>query len=191
MIKVVKNDPHHRIRFLLYRGTEVKIHVTLFPKMSAYLCSLANSFSSRSEWQPWRKTERIFLTLQQHDQIATCVADPWHVVFGTHPDPGIRTSDQRIQIRIRILLFSSLTFKVATKNYNSFLSFLLVIFWSYKKKSQNSRNQGFPYYFGLMMKDPGGPKTFRSYRSYPDSASEHWLGDQRLLAGPIPWRGSK
>jgi hypothetical protein len=39
------------------------------------------------------------------------------VTFGTDPDPGIRASDQWIRIRIRILLFSSLTFKTPTKNY--------------------------------------------------------------------------
>jgi hypothetical protein len=32
-----------------------------------------------------------------------------------HPDPQIRASDQ--WIRIRILIFSSLTFKTPTKNY--------------------------------------------------------------------------
>ncbi len=38
------------------------------------------------------------------------VADPWH--FGVDPDPRIHASDQWI----RILLFSSLTFKMPAKN---------------------------------------------------------------------------
>jgi hypothetical protein len=44
------------------------------------------------------------------------------VTFGTDPDPRIRTSDSRILLRIRhrirhrILLFSSVFFKMATKN---------------------------------------------------------------------------
>ncbi len=44
------------------------------------------------------------------------VADPWH--FGVDPDPRIHASDLwiRIRIRIRILQFSSLTFKTPTKN---------------------------------------------------------------------------
>jgi hypothetical protein len=72
-----------------------------------------------------------------------------------------------------------------TKNclFRVFLCFLLlwyilIIFQSYKviKKSQNSRNQGFSYYFCLMMEgsvsgsvqiwmdpDPGGPITYGSY----------------------------
>ncbi len=42
------------------------------------------------------------------------VADLWH--FGTDPYPRIRASDKWIWIRIWILLFSSLTFKMPTKN---------------------------------------------------------------------------
>jgi|688.fasta_scaffold361424_1 hypothetical protein len=47
-------------------------------------------------------------------------ADPWH--FGTDPDPGIHTSDQWI------LLFSSVTFKMATKKWvknNFFANYFL------------------------------------------------------------------
>ncbi len=40
------------------------------------------------------------------------IADPWH--FGV--DPGIHASDYWIRILIRILQFSSLTFKTPTKN---------------------------------------------------------------------------
>jgi hypothetical protein len=40
------------------------------------------------------------------------------------PDPRIRASDQRIRIRIRILLFSSVTFKTL----KIFLVFLLISF---------------------------------------------------------------
>ncbi len=50
---------------------------------------------------------------------------PWH--FGVDPDP-----DQRIHAFdkwIRILLFSSLTFKMPTKNYFSKKEFLLITFW--------------------------------------------------------------
>jgi hypothetical protein len=50
--------------------------------------------------------------------LCTSVADPWH--FGVDPDPDldprIHASDQWIRMRIRILLFSSLTFKMPTKN---------------------------------------------------------------------------
>ncbi len=37
-------------------------------------------------------------------------------MFGTDPDLRIRTSDYWIRIRIRILLFSSVTFKMANRN---------------------------------------------------------------------------
>ncbi len=59
-------------------------------------------------------------TLQTTKQANLCavisVADLWH--FGTKPDPRIHASDYWIRIRIwiRILLFSSLTFKTPTKN---------------------------------------------------------------------------
>jgi hypothetical protein len=58
-------------------------------------------------------------------------------------------------MRIRKLLFSSLTFPRKT---NLFKSFLLITFWRYlyiifkdKKKSQSSRNQGFSYFFCLVI----------------------------------------
>ncbi len=52
------------------------------------------------------------------------VADPWH--FGTDPDPRIRTSDKRILIRI--LLFSSVTFKMAIEK-NFLIFFCLLLFF--------------------------------------------------------------
>ncbi len=47
----------------------------------------------------------LFSFIYKHPSTVTSVVDPWH--FGTDPDPRIRASDQWI----RILLFSSLTFK--------------------------------------------------------------------------------
>ncbi len=55
---------------------------------------------------------------------------------------------------------SSLTFKMPTENYLSFSAFYLLqvhLHFSKKKilkKSQNSRNQSFPHYFCLMIKNP-------------------------------------
>ncbi len=64
---------------------------------------------------------------------------------------------------MRILLFSSLTFKTPKKLIKFF--FLDITFWRYiyiifqrkkaKKKSQNSRNQGFSTYFCLMIEGSG------------------------------------
>jgi hypothetical protein len=54
--------------------------------------------------------------------------------FGTGSDPGIRIGDLRIRIRdkirilLRILLFSSMTFKMLTKNNFFSLRFLLITF---------------------------------------------------------------
>ncbi len=70
-------------------------------------------------------------------------------------------------MRIRILLFSSLTFKMPTKNLFKKKVFLHVTFWRYgtfksffkgkkvKKMSQKSRNQSFSYYFCLMIEGSG------------------------------------
>ncbi len=59
-------------------------------------------------WTIWKKLFMTRLLLFTSD------ADPWH--FGVDPDPDL---DARIHARdywIRILLFSSLTFKMPTKN---------------------------------------------------------------------------
>ncbi len=63
--------------------------------------------------------------LYDHFFCGTSVVDPWH--FGTEPDPRIRTTD--LWIRIRILLFSSVAFKMPTKKLVFFLGFLLMTFW--------------------------------------------------------------
>ncbi len=85
-------------------------------------------------------------------------ADPLR--FGTDPDPYLWLRKQ-IRIRIRILLFSWVTFKTSTKNYWVFYNFCLLLFEAtftsfFKdkkdiKKSQNSGTQGFSYYFCLMI----------------------------------------
>jgi hypothetical protein len=77
----------------------------------------------------------------------------------------------RVRIRLRILPFTSVTFKMATKKccflscfayYGTFGSYIYNIFQRKKviKKSQNSRNQG--YYFCLMDGSGFGPGTNRS-----------------------------
>ncbi len=108
-------------------------------------------------------------------------------------DPWIHASDWWI----RILLFSSLTFKILTKN--NFLKnfsayyFLKVHIHHFskiksQKESQNSSYQGFSYYFCMMTEesgsesgfgpylwlmdpDPGGPKTCGSGGSESGSAT--------------------
>jgi hypothetical protein len=106
------------------------------------------------------------------------------ILVPTDPDPDLRihTSDKRIripiwiriQIRIRILLFSSLTFKMATKNY-FFTRFFCSLGYYLKvhlhhlskinnhKKSQNRRNEGFSYCFCLIIEGSGSgwPKNIR------------------------------
>jgi hypothetical protein len=71
--------------------------------------------------------------------------------------------------RIRILLFSLMTFKGPTKN-SFFQIFCLLLFegiftpffkrYKVQKKSQNSKNQSFSYYFCLMIEGLGA--GFRS-----------------------------
>ncbi len=125
---------------------------------------------------------------------ATSVPDPWHVGVDPDTDPRIHDSDKwirmRIRMRIRLLLFSSLTLKRrGQQKKNIFYKvFLLITFWRYiyiifqrqkaQKKSKNSRNQGYSYSFCLMIEgsgpylwlvdpdpDPGGPKRCGSVGS--------------------------
>jgi hypothetical protein len=104
--------------------------------------------------------------------------------------------------RIWILLISLLTFRMPTKKFCCLNFFFFFNFWRYiyiifkdkksKKKSQSSRNQGFSYYFCLVIEgsesgsipltndpdpDPGGPKTCGSGGFGPDSHPDpqHWL----------------
>jgi hypothetical protein len=68
----------------------------------------------------------------------------------------VRASDQ--WIRLRILLFSSLTFKTPKTYF--FLSFTA-------HKSQNSRNQDFSYYFCSMIKGAGaGSGSVPPFRNF-------------------------
>ncbi len=91
---------------------------------------------------------------------------------------------------IRILLFSSLTFKMPTKNY-----FLFFIFYFFcllllkvhlhhfskiksQKVSQNSRNQGFSYYFCMMIEGFGSgsiPLTNGSGSGKPKNKWIRWI----------------
>ncbi len=84
--------------------------------------TLLQSFCS----QPWPSNPNAALSrmmlfiLVLFPFLVFIVVDPWH--FGMDPDPRIRSTD--IRIGIRILLFSSVTFKMPTKN--NFLFCLLL-----------------------------------------------------------------
>jgi hypothetical protein len=88
---------------------------------------------------------------------------------------------------IRILLFSSLTFKMPAKNY-----FFYTIFSAYyflklhlhqfskisQKESQNSRNQDFSYYFCMMIEGSGSgsiPLTSGSGSGMPKNTWIRWI----------------
>jgi hypothetical protein len=88
--------------------------------------------------------------------LKTIVVDPWH--FGTDPHPWIRTTD----IRIRILLFSSVADKMPTKTKFFSRVFCLLHFegtctsvLNSPKKSENSRNQWYSSLFCLLMQGSG------------------------------------
>ncbi len=80
--------------------------------------------------------------------------DPWY--FGTQPDPRIRTTELRI--RIRILLFSSVAFKMSKNISLFFLSFLLLFFvgtFPSLFKDKKSWRSHFYYCFCFMMEGCG------------------------------------
>ncbi len=119
-----------------------------------------------------RHVSRIFLQ-------KSSVADPWH--FGVDADPQIHASDKWIRIRILTPPIFVTDLQFANKKTNFFNDFfcLLLFEGAYlhnflkvknQKESQNSRNQGFSYYFCMVVEDPdpylwlmdpdlGGPKT--------------------------------
>ncbi len=109
--------------------------------------------------------------------ILTSVPDPWH--FGTDPDSQIRIFDQKIRIRIRILLFSSVTFKMPTKN-NLFLQvFMLIPFWRYiyiilqrQKVKKTVKVKVFLHFFAGWWKDPD-PEV-DPYKKKITDPDEHW-----------------
>ncbi len=81
-----------------------------------------------------RKIKLIFYVTQRSLGIPCC---SYHKMF----------------VWIRILLFSSLILSL----YGTFWRYIYIIFqrWRVKKKLQNSRNQGFSYYFCLIMEGSG------------------------------------
>ncbi len=95
--------------------------------------------------------------------LKSSVADPWH--FGTNPDPDlrIRTSDLRIRIqsrlriRFQILLFSSVTFKMAA---TAKFFCLLRTFWSNiyiilknKKSESGHKTVGIKVFLTVLLDD--------------------------------------
>ncbi len=97
------------------------------------------------------------------------VADPWHFGVDPDPDPRIHASNWWIRIRIRILDPDLAIFDIELQDASKKLIFLHNIFWlllfeatftpffkdKKSKKSQNSRNQGFSYYFCMMIEGSG------------------------------------
>jgi hypothetical protein len=67
--------------------------------------------------------------------LLSSLADPCHI--GIDPDPRIRTSAQKI--RLRILLFSSVTFKIATKNYLFFAYYFLKLYLHHFSKIKSHK----------------------------------------------------
>ncbi len=67
------------------------------------------------------------------------ISTGWHI--GTDPDPRIRTTDLRIQIRIHILLFSSVPIKMSTQNkFLSKLFCLLFLEGTFKSVFKNEKS---------------------------------------------------
>jgi hypothetical protein len=108
------------------------------PYVSSAVLWIRNDFSSG--------TGSYFSVLRIHDIFG------WIRIRGSMPHTNGSGS------WIRILLFSSLTFKMPAKNkFAYFLKQHLHHFSKIKsqKESQNSRNQGFSYYFYMMIEGSG------------------------------------
>ncbi len=86
--------------------------------------------------------------------------DPWHFGVDPDPDPRIHAFNEWIRIRIRILLFSSLTFKTSRKNNYKKISayYVLKVHFSKIKSPKEVTKQKksrFSYYFCLMIEGFG------------------------------------
>jgi hypothetical protein len=106
----------------------------------------------------------------------------------------------RIWIRLKILLFPSLAFKMPTKHsffcYFHFEGTFTSVFKDKViKKSQNSRNHGFSYYFCLMIEGAGSkpltngsgsrrPKT-NTDPTDPHPNPQHWFPGRNLINGSM------
>ncbi len=141
-----------------------------------------------------------FELCERPNTVRSSVPDPWH--FGMDPDPGprIHASDWRIWIRIRILLFSSLTFKTPTITNVFEKVFLLITFWRYiyiifqrlkvLKTAQNSRNQGFSYFFCLITEESGSGSIPQTSGSGSERLSKVTLIKKRKRNFPHIWVNS-
>jgi hypothetical protein len=96
-----------------------------------------------------------------------------HVHFKQHYCHFSGVPDPWYLVRIRLRLFSSVTFKTVTKFFSKFFCILLfegTLHHSPKiksiKKSQNSRYQGFSYYFCLVMEGSGSGSGFVHTHSF-------------------------
>ncbi len=92
----------------------------------------------------WRRSSNSFAP--RYRTRAASVADPWH--FGEDPDPGFRHWPSRCKQKTNFLtqFFCLLFLKVHLHHFSKIKS---------HKESQNSRNQGFSYYFCMMIEGSG------------------------------------
>ncbi len=112
------------------------------------------------------------------------------------PDPRIHASD----LWIRILLFSSLTFKMPTKTifvktFSCLLLFEGTFLHSFpkiksQKESQNSRNQGFSYYFCMMTEGSGSIPLTAGSGSGSRRPKNMWIRWIRMLGIRIQSRSA-
>ncbi len=97
----------------------------------------------------------------------------WSVTFGTDPDPD--PWDSTSDLRIRILLYSSVWLTICQQKISFFSNYFLKVHlhqFSQINKSLSSRNQGFSYFYCLLIEgfgsiqnpnpDLGGLKTYDS-----------------------------
>jgi hypothetical protein len=84
-------------------------------KMSTYFFSLTSSALCVEGWR------FVYFSKQKVEQSTNSNQCSESVTFWTDPDPWSRTLDLQIPLRLRILLFSSVTSLMQTKNKFSFL----------------------------------------------------------------------
>jgi hypothetical protein len=113
---------------------------------------------------------KLFFHLEWDVKLIGSVADPWH--FGVDPDPANFIIDLQDANKNKFFktIFSAYYFlKVHLHHFSKIKS---------QKQSLNSRNQGFPYYFCMMIEGSGSgsiPLTNGSGSGRPKNMCIRWI----------------